>query len=126
MEDMYVASDEERYNFLIQTVARNKTIWLLQERDGMFAMMEDANGQEYIPVWPTREYALKNMGDDWEGYQAEPMDLFEFNSWLKELEDDAVMIAAFPNDSDKIIPVQAVVLKRIFEDEYKRINADNE
>lgn len=122
MDSLTEASDEVRYNFLIQTVAKTKTIWLLQERDGMFAMMEDANAQEYIPVWPEKEYARLSAVDDWSDYQPEAMDLFEFNSWMKELAEDTVKIAAFPNGSGSIIPLDALVIKKHLEEEYQRIN----
>jgi len=122
MDSLIGASDEVRYNYLIQTGAKTKMIWLLQERDGMFAMMEDANAQEYIPVWPEEQYAKLNAADDWAEYQPEAMDLFEFNSWLKELEEDLVKIAAFPDGSGTIIPLDPLVIKKHLEEEYQRIN----
>lgn len=120
MENLYEASDEIRYNFLIQEVVNKKEIWLLQAMEGMFAMLEDANGQEYIPVWPSEDFASQYAIGDWQDYSPSSMGLFEFNSWMKELAEDAVKIAAFPNSADKIIPVDALLIKRLFEDEYQR------
>lgn len=121
MDNLFNASDEIRYNFLIQEVVKNKEIWLLQAMEGMFAMLEDANGQEYIPVWPSIEFASQYAVGDWQDYAPSSMGLFEFNSWMKELDEDAVKIAAFPNSDDRIIPVDALLIKRLFEDEYHRI-----
>lgn len=120
MENLYEASDEIRYNFLIQEVVKNKEIWLLQAMEGMFAMLEDSNGQEYIPVWPSSETAAQYASGDWQDYAPTAMGLFEFNSWMKELDEDAVKIAAFPNSNERIIPVDALHIKRLFEDEYQR------
>jgi hypothetical protein len=121
MEDIYLASDEVRYNYLIQEVVKNKEICLLQAMDGMFAMLEDSTGQEYIPVWAKSDHAARYATEDWQDYTPIAMELFEFNSWMKELNDDEVKIAAFPNSPDRIIPVDALHIKRLFEDEYHRI-----
>ncbi len=122
-ENIYLASDETRYQYLIEIVVRNETIWLLQASEGLFAMMEDSQGQEYVPVWPEKQFAELNRQGDWTDYQAEPMPLFEFNSWLKELKEDEVKIAAFPNQTENIIPLPASVIKLHLETEYKRIHS---
>ncbi len=120
MKSVYTAEDPIRYQYLIEKVVEFGEIWLLQAREGLFAMMEDSTGQEYLPVWPEKEFAALFSSDDWDGYQPEPMPLFEFNSWLKELEEDEIKIAAFPNRPESIIPLHASEIKFHLETEYKR------
>ena len=47
---------EELQRFL-QTVNQNGILWLLEAKPGLFAMLEDGNGNSYIPVWATKEEA---------------------------------------------------------------------
>mgnify|MGYP001132206595 CR=1 FL=1 len=83
----------------LELVLSAKQVWLLNFKDGMFAMHEGPDDIEYLPVWSNKEDAEKHCKDDWNGYQADTMNLGEFKSWLEELKDDDVRIAAFP-DSD--------------------------
>ncbi len=101
-------SDQERYEYLLNSISENSELWLLQARPGLFAMFEDKNGQEYIPVWPNEDFASKYSEDDWNDYQAEPMGLAELYEWVNELKEDEVLIAAFPNNKSQAIPLDPV------------------
>jgi hypothetical protein len=106
-------SDSERYEFLIKMVSFRKEIWLLQTSDGLFAMLEDANNQSYIPVWPEKDFASTFAVDDWEGYQAERMGLGEFLEWMTELKEDGIIIGAFPYNNSPVMAIDPIEFQKI-------------
>jgi hypothetical protein len=107
-------NNSERYDFLIKMVSFKKEIWLLHTDDGLFAMLEDANNQSYIPVWPEKDYAATYAVDDWEGYSPERMGLGEFLDWMKELKEDGIMIGAFPYGDSQAMAVDPIEFGKIF------------
>ncbi len=111
-EDISNLPDKERYEYLIKHVNKQKEIWLLQAQDGLYAMFEDDNGQQYIPVWPEKAFADSYAVGDWDGYESERMGLHEFLDWMQELQNDQIMIGAFPNSSMQAIPVEPLSLKK--------------
>ena len=120
MKNILELSDNERYEYLITTSVKQKEIWLLQAEDGMIAMLEDGNGQEYIPVWPSKEFAQNQINEDWADYEPDSMKIYEFMEWMKELAEDKIMIAAFPNNNNKIIPLEPLVIKQHLQEELER------
>ena len=118
--DVDKSSDNERYAYLIQQIVESGMVWLLQASDGMFAMFEDPSGNEYIPVWPHEDSTMKYISDDWEDYTATSMNLKEFLSWLEELENDQIIIGAFPKDNMQVIPIQPIEMKSHLKDASKK------
>jgi hypothetical protein len=105
-------SDAERYNFLIETITSNREVWLLQAYSGMYAMLDDEQENQYLPVWPEKKYAENYAKLEWTDYEAERMGIGEFLSWLDELEEDGIKIAAFPVSEDNVTPQTAIVFKK--------------
>lgn len=103
-------NDNERYEYLISTVKEKKEIWLLMANEGMYAIFEDNQAKQYIPVWPERKFALEFANDTWKDYKPELMNLNEFKTWLYELKKDEILIAAFPGLNMKTIPIEPDVL----------------
>ena len=104
-------NNTEVYKSIIEQIKLNKKVWLLQAMEGAYAMFEDNNGQEYIPVWPNEEMASKYIVDDWSGYKSETMPFYEFINWLVELNDDNVKIAISDGNDNMIIPIEAIKFK---------------
>jgi hypothetical protein len=75
-------------------------------------MFEDDNGQQYIPVWPEKEFADSYAIGDWDGYESERMGLHEFLDWMQELQNDQIMIGAFPNSIMQAIPIEPLSFKK--------------
>jgi hypothetical protein len=105
-------SEKERYEYLIQSVASHKEIWLLQDNDSSFAMFEDETGNSYIPVWPEKSLAQYHAVDDWSGYAAERMGLNEFMEWLGELKEDQILIGAIPDANMHALSVDPLEFKK--------------
>lgn len=106
-------TDNERFELFITTIRHNRTIWLLEAKPGLFAMLEDNNENAYIPIWHTEAEAQNAAQGDWQTYQASPMAFGELHEWLKELETDAIDIAVFPDENEKILPLKPPHFKQL-------------
>jgi len=111
-KNMAEQADKERFDYFIEQAIQQNEIWLLQVQEGLYAMFEDENEQQYIPVWPGEEYAKTYATGDWEGYQSERMDLKEFTDWLQELAEDQIFIGVFPGNGLLAVPIKPIALKK--------------
>lgn len=97
-------NSKKRYQYFIKKVADSDRIWGLYN-DG-WALAGDEEGETFIPLWPSREYASLCAIQQWEGYNPEFVDLHEFlDEHLNELIENSIKIAVFYTPQDKgIIP----------------------
>ncbi len=103
---------EELQRFL-QTVNQNGILWLLEAKPGLFAMLEDGNGNSYIPVWATKEEAEANIGDDWATYNVSTMEIAEFITWTRELGSDDIGIAISTGTEGQILPIPSKIMRQM-------------
>lgn len=97
----------------ITEVRENGKFWLLEAKPGLFAMVEDAEENSYIPVWSNEQDALDNVSDDWDGYNVADMSIDEFVSWMNELHEDNIGIAVSSGKDGQMLPVPAKMMKQI-------------
>jgi len=116
---MQGANDQIRLAFFIDEVVENEVVWLLQAEDGLFAMVEDAEGNSYVSVWPVKSECEAAAKDEWNDYLAESMEIKEFLNWLKELKDDDVRIGVYPDIDGRILPFESLGLKKMIENELR-------
>lgn len=95
----------ERLESFLNTIAETRKVWLLEAMTGMFAMLEDGDGNSYIPLWETESQAVKAAKGDWEGYQVTEMGFSELAVWLKELSHDEIDIAVSPEKDGEITAI---------------------
>ena len=50
-------------NFIAE-VKENDNFWLLEAKPGLFAMVEDANENSFIPVWCNEQDALDSASEE--------------------------------------------------------------
>ena len=116
-------------NFL-NAILETRQVWLLEAREGFFAMLEDNHCDSYIPVWESEEAALKNAVGDWEGYTSANMGFSELEHWLKELADDEIDIAVAPEKEGKITALASANfrkwVKQYSDNSYKEPDEDDE
>ena len=95
----------KRYEYFIKKVADNEELWGLYN-DG-WAMVADQNGDQMIPFWPRKEFAKACSLEQWNGYNAEPINLYEFiDGWIVDMEKDGLSAAIFYTKDDKGIVVK--------------------
>ena len=93
---------EERLNQFLDAILETHKVWLLEAKEGFFAMLEDNDGNSYVPLWASEEAALQNAGGEWEGYTTASMGFSELEHWLKELANDDIDIAVAPEREGEI------------------------
>ena len=89
----------------LEAIAESRKVWLLEAMTGMFAMLEDTEGNSYIPIWATESEAKKAAVGDWAGYEVTDMGFSELAVWLKELSRDEIDIAVSPDKEGEITAI---------------------
>lgn len=93
---------EKRYEYFIKKVADYEELWGLYN-DG-WAMIADDNNNEMIPFWPKKEFAEYCAIDDWKGYKAESIDLYEFmDNLLQDMKTDNIKASIFFNNETSVV-----------------------
>lgn len=107
----------------INAIQETRKIWLLQAMEGMFAMLEDSNGNWYVPAWESEEKATKAAMGDWAGYHVTEMGFSELKHWLRELSRDEIDIAVSPEKDGQITAIASANFRKWVEqyadDSYK-------
>jgi hypothetical protein len=102
----------EKLESFINAILETRRVWLLEAKEGFFAMLEDNKGNSYIPLWESEEKALQNVGGDWAGYTTTYMGFSELAHWLKELADDDINIAVSPEREGEITALASIKLRK--------------
>ena len=114
----------------LDMIAETRKVWLLEAMTGMFAMLEDADGNSYIPVWETEEQAKNAAEEDWEGYEVTEMGFSELAVWLKELSHDEIDIAVSPEKDGEIMAIASSNFRKwvkpLADDSYREELEDKE
>lgn len=107
----------------LETIRETQRVWLLEAMTGMFAMLEDAEGNSYIPVWESEEKAKYAAVEDWAGYEVTDMGFSELAVWLKELSRDEIDIAVSPEKDGEITAIASSNFRKwvkpLADDSYK-------
>ena len=48
---------ENKLKRFIDAILETRKVWLLEAKEGFFAMLEDSEGEPYIPLWESEELA---------------------------------------------------------------------
>lgn len=91
----------------LDAISETRKVWLLEAMTGMFAMLEDHEGNSYIPLWASETQAKEAAKDDWEGYEVTDMGFSELAVWLKELTRDDIDIAVSPEKDGEIMAISS-------------------
>lgn len=106
-------TDSERFEKFLETVSSTAEIWLLQASDGLFAMVEDSDGNAYIPLWSSRLACAEASREEWSEYAVESMPINEFINWCKDLAEDDVRLGVEPDENGRLLPIEASVFSDI-------------
>ncbi|MGY0374217.1 DUF2750 domain-containing protein [Clostridium sp. JNZ J1-5] len=92
----------KRYEYFIKKTVDFEELWGLYD-DG-WAITEDDSGNKMIPFWPKKEFAEFCAIDEWRGYVAESIDLYEFiDNWLPDMKADKLKPSIFWNNQDSAV-----------------------
>ena len=97
---------EERLKHFLDAILETRKVWLLEAKAGFFAMLEDNDGNSYVPLWETEALAAQAAQGDWEGYTVTDMGFSELEHWLKELANDEIDIAVSPENEGEITALE--------------------
>ena len=92
----------ERLNRFLDAILASRKVWLLEAKPGFFAMLEDNDGNSYVPLWENETLATQAAQGDWEQYTVADMGFSELERWLKELANDEIDIAISPVEEGEI------------------------
>jgi hypothetical protein len=91
---------EQRFNYLVETVAKEENIWILTDEHGCVMLTTD--DQDCIPVWPSQALASVWAIEEWQHCQPQAISLGKWHSrWTPGLEDDELAIVVFPNQDEE-------------------------
>lgn len=96
----------------LESIAETREVWLLEAMTGMFAMLEDAEGNSYIPVWASEAAAKQAAVEDWSNYKVTQMGFSELAVWLKELSRDEIDIAVAPERDGEIMAIASANFRK--------------
>ena len=103
---------EERLRHFLDAILETRKVWLLEAKEGFFAMLEDNDGNSYVPLWASEQEALQNAGGEWEGYTTANMGFSELEHWLKELAVDDIDIAVAPEREGEITALSSANFRK--------------
>lgn len=92
-------SDEERYDYTLRQIARNRAAWLLADGEGGGISME-LGGKECICIWPEACYA-EQFAQGEEGVKPKRIALDDLLDVLEEMQsEEETAFAVFPTKKD--------------------------
>ena len=103
---------ENKLEQFINAILETRKVWLLEAKEGFFAMLEDGDGEPYIPLWESEALAANAAQGDWEGYTVTDMGFSELQQWLKELAADEIDIAVSPEKEDEITAIPSYKFRK--------------
>ena len=91
----------KQYEYFIKKVVNFEEVWSLRDDEGWATLGLGEN--EFFPVWPKKEFADICIGDEWNQYYSESIDLEEFlDDWIDGLKEDNIRITVMWNSGSGI------------------------
>ena len=117
IENVLALSGADRYEHLVSRIADWEEVWSLRDETG-WVLSETDEGARSIPVWPHPEYARRCAEGRWKGNEPASIGLQAFmDKWLPGMENDGLLVMAFPTPLGKGVQVSPVELKRRLQEE---------
>ncbi|WP_226702410.1 DUF2750 domain-containing protein [Microbulbifer elongatus] len=113
---------EARFEIFLDLVGEEREVWILINSDDHFLKLhsEDQGGFEYLPVWPSTEFAEAYASGE-SGLQPKSIPLPQFlNRWLPGLKKDGIEVGVFPGSDDSVWITEPADLEKDLRDELAR------
>jgi hypothetical protein len=98
-EQIMQMSSDKRYQYLLETIKKQKEIWILTDDDG--CVMLNSDDEDCVPIWPSQSLAEYWATNDWSHCKATSVSVDHWQKkWTDGLIDDEINIAIFPNPNE--------------------------
>ena len=81
---------ENKLEQFLKAILETRKVWLLEAKEGFFAMLEDNDGVSYVPLWESEELAADEIdiavSPEKDG-QITAIPSYKFGKWLKPYDD---------------------------------------
>ena len=104
IDHMLEQTCEERYEYFLDAVGEEREIWILINSEQHFLKLhsDEDGGYEYLPVWPTQEFAEAYATSD-SDLKPKSIPLPQFlNRWLPGLNKDSIEVGVFPGADNSV------------------------
>lgn len=99
-EAVIALAGPERYEYAVKKIADWQNVWGLHDENG-WALAEDDEGTELLPVWPHPDLASACATGPWAGKVAQAIEASEWlEAWTPGLTGDGRGVAVFPTPDD--------------------------
>ncbi|SDJ62657.1 DUF2750 domain-containing protein [Microbulbifer yueqingensis] len=122
LEAIFGLDTEDRYDYFLDTVGEEREVWILVNNEDHFLKLhsDEHGGFEYLPVWPTADFASAYAGDDAD-LSPRGIALPQFlKKWLKGLEKDGIEVGVFPGPDKSVWLMEPAELERDLREELSR------
>ncbi len=103
----------------IASVKKSDTLWGLGDNDGGFVVCDSnhVEGSEALLLWDSREKAVAQANDEWQGYTPVAIPVAEFlEFWVDDLSEDKALVGLNWNDEQVCVEIEPQGLARALED----------
>ena len=84
-------SNEDKYDYFIDTVLESKEVWILRDEEGCASL--ESGADMVFPMWPKKEYSDSCISGEWAGYHSVSIGLDVFmERWLPGLLEDGIRL----------------------------------
>lgn len=109
----------KRLKYLLTQMLEQQEVWILTDEHG--AVMLTTDDEDCIPVWPHEEFAAEWATGDWQGFEAKSISLKDWQAkWTRGLEDDELLVVAFPLPDEDGIVIEPYELEEELEQQKRK------
>lgn len=110
----------ERYSHFVKVAADLRAVWGLYHSG--WALVLDADGRPFFPIWPAAPYAAQCAISEWEGYQPRQIELDDFlEQLLPQLRQSNTGVAVFLTPTEQGTTPALEVIEADLRSELSRI-----
>lgn len=113
---------EARFEYFLDVVGEEREVWILINSEEHFLKLhsEDQGGFEYLPLWPSSEFAEAYASAESE-LKPHSIPLPQFlNRWLPGLAKDGIEVGVFPGADNSVWITEPDDLQQDLRDELSR------
>lgn len=111
LEAVFALGAEQRYRYFVKRIADSETAWSLWDGEAWF-MYRAADGRQFFPVWPAKEYAAACAEESWSGAGPQPIGAVRLiDEFLPAMEADGILPTIFPTPAGDGIAIPPSTLK---------------